>query len=348
MRILFLGNDFPSPACPGKGVFNFHLLRSLAKQYDVRVICPVPFPEAFRSFLRLGRRPSLPGPPAQFSVEFPNYYYPPGVIRNYHDWFYWQSIRPTVQRMVSQWLPDVILSYWLHPDGAAAISLGRMIGVPVAVIVGGSDVLLLPRRRGIGPRLQKVLRTSDAVIAVCDLLRSRSIQLGTPPERAHVWHQGIDQAFFYLGNQEQARERLKLSPHGPVLVWVGRMHPVKGLDVLLEACDTLRSRALEFQLFLIGGGPLRKVVEGEIRARGLANWVRCVGEVPNDRLGIGIAPPTCPSYPATPKGCLTCFGNRWPVAPRLLPAVLGVSPRLPWSHTPAWFLQGTRRPWGML
>ena len=47
----------------------------------------------------------------------------------------------------------------------------------------------------------------------------------------------------------------------PVLLWVGRMVPVKGLDVLLNACASLRDRGLEFRLCLVGDGPLKATLQ---------------------------------------------------------------------------------------
>ena len=41
----------------------------------------------------------------------------------------------------------------------------------------------------------------------------------------------------------------------PMLLWVGHMVPVKGLDVLIAACAKAAARA-DFHLYLVGDGPL--------------------------------------------------------------------------------------------
>jgi glycosyltransferase involved in cell wall biosynthesis len=60
-------------------------------------------------------------------------------------------------------------------------------------------------------------------------------------------------------------------------VWVGRLAPEKGLDVLIDACAHLRSGGLGFRVFLVGDGPLRPALEARAAAAGLAQTVSFVG-----------------------------------------------------------------------
>src|SRR5579872_7420672 len=41
--------------------------------------------------------------------------------------------------------PDLILSYWVHPDGYAAVRLGEEWNIPTVVGARGSDLLLIPK-----------------------------------------------------------------------------------------------------------------------------------------------------------------------------------------------------------
>src|SRR5439155_4820704 len=59
--------------------------------------------------------------------------------------------------------------------------------------------------------------------------------------------------------------------------WVGRMVPVKGLDVLLEACALLRGRGVGFHLYLVGDGPARRALESASTSRGLSGVVSFLG-----------------------------------------------------------------------
>jgi glycosyltransferase involved in cell wall biosynthesis len=176
-------------------------------------------------------------------------------------------------------VPDGVLSYWAHPDGDAGLRAAQHIGVPHAVIVGGSDVLLLPRDRRRRECVRRVLTESDAVITVSDGLRDAVLQLGAADERVHTIYQGIDTDLFSPGDRSEARRRLELPHDRNVLVWVGRMAPVKGLEVLIAACAELKRRERSFLLCLIGDGSERQGLESQVRLLNLSDSVRCIGSL---------------------------------------------------------------------
>jgi teichuronic acid biosynthesis glycosyltransferase TuaC len=158
-----------------------------------------------------------------------------------------------------------------------------MGGVPAVVMVGGSDVLLLtrdPRRR---LRVVGALEAADAVLAVGADIKRRIGELGIPLDKVHVFSRGVDEEVFSPGDRADARARLGI-PQVRMLLWVGRMVPVKGLDVLLEACLLLKSRNLSFRLYLVGDGPLLESLETRVKADGLQEQVRFAGAVPHEQL----------------------------------------------------------------
>jgi glycosyltransferase involved in cell wall biosynthesis len=151
-------------------------------------------------------------------------------------------------------------------------------------MVGGTDVLLLTedwrRRRCV----LKVLQEADAVVTTSHNLREKLLGFGLPPEKVHVNYRGLDSTLFFPGGKQEARSRLGIPVEGRLLLWVGRMIPVKGLDLLLEACSRLRVRDTEFHLYLLGDGPLRNALAMESRCRGLSDMVTFVGSVPHGEL----------------------------------------------------------------
>jgi hypothetical protein len=166
MRFLLIANDFPNAYEPTKGVFNLYLARALAQHHEVRVISPVSWVASLRGKASAGPLPHrdpvlLDG----VQVYYPCYFYPPKFGRTRYGWFLWQSIRATVWRLLDSYLPDAVIGYWAHPDGEVAVRVARLLGVPSAVIVGGSDVLLLPRDHKRRRCVVKVLNETDAVLA---------------------------------------------------------------------------------------------------------------------------------------------------------------------------------------
>lgn len=217
-------------------------------------------------------------------VYYPRYYYPPKILRECYGWFYWRSVRSTIRRLMAAEPPDAILGYWVHPDGETAVRAAQAAGIPSAVIVGGSDVLLITRHPGRRRRVVDVLQSTNAVITVNWNLKEEIIGFGIDPGRVHVWQQGVDTGLFSPGDRTEARRRLGIPTKVRVLLWVGRMVPVKGLDVLIEACAILRERGVSFHLYLVGDGPLRPSLVSECRARGLSDVVTCAGARPHDQL----------------------------------------------------------------
>ncbi len=284
MNVLFLTGDFPSPCSPASGLFNQYLARAMAREHDVRVVCPVSWISASRAWTR--RRPFKSKShirSADETVVHPLYFYPPKVLHQCYDTFLWWSVRRAVRRVLDNFRPDVVLAYWAHPDGAVAVRIARELGVPSGVIIGGSDVLLITRDPARRRKVVEVLQSVDAVFTVSQHLKQATIDLGIPADKIHVWHQGVDE-HFTPGERGAARRRLGLPVDEKAIVWVGHMVPVKGLEILLKACTIMRQSNLEFHLYLVGHGPLRKRLEAYVAANGLANVVHFAGAQLHDVL----------------------------------------------------------------
>jgi len=66
-------------------------------------------------------------------------------------------------------------------------------------------------------------------------------------------------------------------PNAPRLVCVGRLAEQKGLPILIEAAGRLRAEGIEFELTLVGDGPLRGELESLIARHNLKDRVRLAG-----------------------------------------------------------------------
>jgi teichuronic acid biosynthesis glycosyltransferase TuaC len=278
MRILFFSSIFPQPGNPTRGIYCWQLCQALSAMCQVRVMSPWPWLARLRHRGAKGTPPELGGPRFKdLHVDYPWYCYPPGILRNAYSWFMARSVRQAMQQALAEFHPDCLLSYWAHPDGTVAVQAAKAIGAASAVIVGGSDILLLPQSRSRRKHVVASLRASDAVLVVGKNLQAKAIALGLPAEKVHVAHQGVDMDMFFPGDARTAREKLGLAPDGNVLLWVGNMVPVKGLETLLKACSLMRNRGEQFRLYLVGDGPLRKELEYDCQSRGLSTVVHFVG-----------------------------------------------------------------------
>ena len=97
----------------------------------------------------------------------------------------------------------------------------------------------------------EVIRCSDVIIANS---RAEADQLEhyyhADPSRVEVVPPGVDHAFFSPGNKKGARTALGLGDE-PVLLFVGRIQPLKGAAVAVEA--VARSSHRDAKLLIVGG-----------------------------------------------------------------------------------------------
>lgn len=285
MNLLFVSSNFPDAAHRSRGTYNGELCCALTEQHRVQVIAPRTWSETLRSIRQ--RRPFAAPPTfaaAGIECRYPTFLNTPGVLRRLHGHSMWFSIRDDVIRLNRRGPIDGVLSYWAHPDGETALRAARLLDVPHMVIVGGSDVLLLPQPPGRRNTVVNVLRSSQAVVTVSNGLRQAVINFGVPEERVHTIYQGVDARIFRPNRQQDARSRLGLSGARARLLWVGRMVDVKALHILVEGCVELQLRGTEFELVIVGDGPLRAETATMIENKGLQSRVRFVGAVGHDQL----------------------------------------------------------------
>lgn len=284
MRLLFLSTVYPTPFEPTKGMFNRSLVRALAARHEVRVVAPVPWPVAWG----LAR----PGSPAaddrsfeerEIEAAFPTYYYTPKLLRPLYGTFLWLSLRHALFELFASFRPHAVLGYWAHPDGEAAVRAAQLADAVCGLIVGGSDLLLLARDRRRKRAIQRVLASVDAIFPVGGNLAALVEQLGASASRVHSFHRGVDTTLFAPGAASEARSRLGLDPRTKVLLWVGRMVHVKGLEVLIAAVERVRAQEIDCVLVLVGDGPLRDSLAADVERRGLRG-VRFFGAVSHERL----------------------------------------------------------------
>jgi glycosyltransferase involved in cell wall biosynthesis len=174
--------------------------------------------------------------------------------------------------------PDVV-----HGHGAlspATIALGATyLGVPAVVTPLGAgapgDLARVQRKPGGTARLRRLVRRVHFV-ALSDELASELRALGAPDERVHLIPNGVDTRHFAPPSPVQrtaARASLHLPPHRRVFLFVGRLHPVKSLDVVIRALP----KVTDADLLVVGDGPERQQLERLARTTGAGARVRFAG-----------------------------------------------------------------------
>ncbi len=183
--------------------------------------------------------------------------------------------------------------YWL--SGVAGLRLGSRWGVPLAQMFHtlGQMKNSVARTAGeLEPELRiaaetRIVAAADRVIAANAVERDHlACCYGARREEVAVIPCGVDTDLFRPIDSGSAKAELGL-PGTPLLLFVGRLQPIKGLETLLTSMALLPERPL---LLIIGGDqdePLNGHV-AHLRSRvaglGLDASVRFLGAQPQERL----------------------------------------------------------------
>ena len=208
-----------------------------------------------------------------------------------------------MRRAVSSWGPDVIHQHqatWSLP----AVGAARESGVPLVVTLHGGDAY--PRLgRGLGAAWNARNRRAafdgaTRLLAVSRYLADVALGAGADPARLSVHYQGVDTdwwtptpAHYPAPTHYPAPARVPVPAepgHGlvdaslpadadtPVVLFVGALSTLKGVDDLVEASAALATRR-PHRLVLVGDGPLAPALRASAPAH-----VRLTGALARERV----------------------------------------------------------------
>ena len=97
-----------------------------------------------------------------------------------------------------------------------------------------------------------IINCADAICVNCTEEENQFLRLyGRPKGRLEIVAPGVEHAFFAPGDQRGARRALGLGAETPVLLFVGRIQPLKGPDVAVQALAALHRP--DARLLIVGG-----------------------------------------------------------------------------------------------
>lgn len=154
-------------------------------------------------------------------------------------------------------LPTAIhANYWL--SGLAGHRLKHELNVPLIMTFHTLERVkateFQPESDERGFQEAAIIACADAILASCDVEAEQFISLyNAEPSRVHVVPLGVEHAFFSPGDQAQARAALGYDPSTTLLLFVGRIQALKGVDVALETALELRARGRRVEMAIVGG-----------------------------------------------------------------------------------------------
>jgi len=247
MRIAFVTETW-HPSTDGVVTRLTNTVRELARMgHELLIVAPRPAP------------PSFEGIPVR-SVPTAGLWFIAGGRQ-------WGLPVPQVLRELSEFRPDIVHVVNPFVVGIAGVVYARRYGVPLVAsyhtnVADYAAYYHLGFTQGaIWALLRALHNRADLNLVTSDTIRRDVEAHGI--ERVELWQRGVDTRFFHPGRRrDDFRSRLAAEdPSRPLLAYVGRIAPEKGLDRLRALFDD----DLPVNLAFVGDGPDRARLEALFR-----------------------------------------------------------------------------------
>lgn len=196
------------------------------------------------------------------------------------------SVRAARQNKV-----DVVYTHWLIPQGFAGAIIQRFYKIPHVAIIHSSEVTLvkkIPFGRSI---VRFSLVNSSAIISVSrhrfeELMQF--IHMDNPDQirkKVHIISMGVDLSEVLKKNNDtrQIRQKYQIQ-EGFTCLFVGRLVEVKGVEYLIDAFNTIKSRYPDSQLIIAGSGMLEPELRQKVQTLNLSDNVLFTGKLPHTEI----------------------------------------------------------------
>lgn len=163
---------------------------------------------------------------------------------------------------------DVIHAHFVATNGVAAQIAARLLGVPFSLTAHAYDIFL---RKPEAVRRQLTL--PDALATISEYHRRYVANLCPQrwtPETVDLVHCGLDPSEFVPNPQPVGDGKARI-------VAVGSLAEKKGHEYLIDAAALLARDGCDFEVSIIGQGPLRESLQARIDSHGLGMRVKLLG-----------------------------------------------------------------------
>jgi colanic acid/amylovoran biosynthesis glycosyltransferase len=152
-------------------------------------------------------------------------------------------------------------------SGTVAMLASIISGIPFSMTIHGPSTFYAPERHALGEKISR----SAFTVCISEFCRSQCMVFAPPAawDRLRIIHCGVDTSAF-------AVQPMPTAPK-PRLVCVGRLCAEKGQLLLVEAAAQLVAEDHEFEVVMVGDGPMRPWLESAIKKHRLEERVRITG-----------------------------------------------------------------------
>lgn len=279
IKVLLLSRNYPNDVMPFLGPWVQQWAKFTLNECQVRVVAPVPYypplpgPADFRRFREVPFEEWVDG----IQIFHPRIVLGPGqTTHSLEAHSYAWGVSKTVDRLWRESPFDVIHAHFIYPDGVVGARMAQRYRTPLIITEHAFWQPWLDDYPSIRKQAVAAAQVSSFHIAVSQSVRRSISHFTGENERLRVIPVGVDvEQFTPLTDGQRPNENS--------ILYVGRIHETKGVDILLHAMRLLVNRNPAAQLSLIGGSFYRQTQVQQDRLislseeLGLAKHVRFLG-----------------------------------------------------------------------
>ena len=188
-----------------------------------------------------------------------------------------------IRQCIRQKVDGIFCISW-SPEGLAALAAGRLFRIPWVVSANGFDVCDALQKGHVRRLARLVFNGADVVVSPSQFLKRQILRLGGINSRIQVVSNGVNMQLFFPGIDGAAESRKRKKRSAAVLLSVGRLHPIKGLDTLIEAFAGLVDDHPDTKLTIAGSGPEKKSLLRQVQRFGVSDRVEFIGWIAQKNL----------------------------------------------------------------
>lgn len=202
--------------------------------------------------------------------------------------FYVLSEYFAIRKLAKSISPDVIYAHWFTPQAVVGALVSKQSGIPLVFTTHSSDMVILGKLPFHKKIIEFVMRHTHRWTAVSNRTVEKTKSLFTKQQwnkykqNMAVIPMGVHVNDIGKFNINKVPEQLSKIGQGnkPVILYLGRLAEVKGVDILIKAFSKLKS--YNSKLVIAGTGPDEEKLVEFAKKLGLSNKVHFVGYVHSD------------------------------------------------------------------
>jgi len=170
---------------------------------------------------------------------------------------------------------DIIHAHYVPHSALIPAMLKWIKKKPLIVTFHGDDARIFPFKNRINRMLTMfVVNRSDKVIARSEEMKEVLEKLGVANKKIVVLGAGVDTNLFHTINKNKAREDLELPKTKYIILFVGRLHKLKGVELIYECARNMP----ETLFVMVGDGDVKTdlkncIFVGERRHEEIPLWM---------------------------------------------------------------------------